>query len=89
MPDSQFDLKSAGKGVLSRWPAPLACFRPELAGFSDHSASVNCHMSLADSIEVVTHTRSLVNGPDILELAKFTAEKALLYGGGYGYWRKL
>jgi len=78
-----------GDGVTTRWAAPFACFRPELAGFSDHSASVNCHQNQADTIETVVFTRRPEVGPDPLALARFTIGRALMDGGGYGYWRNL
>ena len=76
-------------GVATRWAAPFACFRPELGGFSDHSASVNCHTNQADAIEVIVFTRKPRRGPDPLDLARFTIGRALMDGGGYGYWRNL
>lgn len=82
-------MSQIGWGTYSRWSAPFACFRPELGGFSDHSASVNCHMSQDSSIEVVAFTEEISGGPDLLELARFTIGRGLLEGGGYGFVRSL
>lgn len=78
-----------GIGVATCWAAPFACYRPEYAGFSDHSASVNCHTNAADAMEVICLTRKPRFGPDPLDLARFTIGRALLDGGGYGYHRNL
>ncbi len=76
-------------GVASRWATVFACFRPEYGGFSNNSSSVNCHVSHSAPIEIVARTKRPEHGPDPLDLARFTIERALLDGGGYGYWRNL
>ncbi|HUT73787.1 MAG TPA: hypothetical protein VM221_02995 [Armatimonadota bacterium] len=76
-------------GIASHWSVPFACFRPELGGFSDHSASVNCHTNQADVIEAICFTRPPEHGPSPLDLVRFTIGRALLDGGGYGYFRNL
>lgn len=86
-PDTVKDTRETPIGVATCWPAPFSCFRPELAGFSDHSVSVNCHMSQSDVIEVIVFTRKPDAGPDPLELARFTIARALMDGPGYGYFR--
>lgn len=79
-------------------------FRPELAGFSNNSASVNCHLSqyvLADFIPYLTedsdefiHTlniskRSKKMDVSMIELYRYTIELALKNGPGYGSRRDL
>jgi hypothetical protein len=78
-----------GPGVATRWSTIFACFRPELTGFADHSASCTCHTNQADAIEVVCLTRKPADGPNPLDLVRFTIGRALLDGPGYGYWRNL
>ncbi len=80
---------SLNPGLASRWATVFACFRPEYGGFSNNASSVNCHVSHCAPIEVVARTRRPANGPDPLDLARFTVGRALLDGGGYGYWRNL
>jgi hypothetical protein len=76
-------------GIRRHWGTVFSCFRPEYRGFSNHSASCNCHVSQAAPTEIVAHTRRPKIGPDPLALARFTIGRALLDGGGYGYWRNL
>ena len=71
------------------WATVFSCFRPEYRGFSNHSASVNCHLSQGIPMELVAHTRAPADGPNPLDLAKSTLSRALLDGGGYGYFRNL
>jgi hypothetical protein len=71
------------------WGTVFSCFRPEYRGFSNHSASVNCHLSQGAPIEIAVHTRRPAEGPDPLDLSRFCIGKALLDGGGYGYHRNL
>lgn len=82
-------ITQAGSGVKSRWAAVFACFRPEWAGFSNNAASVNCHVNHGAPLDVVARTQRPADGPDPLDLACFTIGRALLDGGGYGYWRNL
>lgn len=88
-PNSDEGSAKPGRGVARHWPTVFSCFRPEYRGFSNHSASVNCHLSQGPPIEIVAHTRKPDIGPDPIDLAHFTLEKALLDGGGYGYFRNL
>ena len=76
-------------GLKRHWATIFSCFRPEYRGFSNNSASVNCHLSQGPPIEIVAHTMPHPKGPNPLDLARFTIEKALLDGGGYGYHRNL
>jgi len=79
----------AGAGVQRHWASVFSCFRPEHGGFSNNSASVNCHLSQGAPIEIAAFTARPKGGPDPIELARFTIARALLDGGGYGYCRNL
>jgi hypothetical protein len=46
-------------------------------------------VSQGPPIDIVAHTRKPANGPNPLDLARYTIGRALLDGGGYGYWRSL
>jgi hypothetical protein len=76
-------------GLRRHWATVFSCFRPEFRGFSNHSASTNCHLSQGPPLEIVAHTKKTDQGIDPLDLARFTLERALLDGGGYGYHRNL
>ncbi|HEY3396157.1 MAG TPA: hypothetical protein VGM19_00710 [Armatimonadota bacterium] len=76
-------------GAASRWAAIFSCFRPEYGGFSNNAASVNCHLSQGAPLDLVACTRPPEHGPDPVALGRFTLERALLDGGGYGYFRNL
>lgn len=76
-------------GVRRHWGSMFACFRPELGGFSNHAASTNCHVNQWAPCELVAYTKCPANGPDPVALAQFTVGRALLGGGGYGYFRDL
>lgn len=79
----------AGEGVRRNWGSVFSCIRPEYRGFSNNAASVNCHLSQLCPTEIASRTAPLAGGPDAAALARFTIRKALLDGGGYGYWRNL
>jgi hypothetical protein len=79
----------ASAAVKRHWATVFSCFRPEHRGFSNHSASVNCHLSQGPPLEIVAHTQQPTRGPRPLDLARFTIGRALLDGGGYGYCRNL
>ena len=83
------DSAQPSRGVRRHWPTVFSCFRPEYRGFSNNSASVNCHLSQGPPLEIAAHTERPANGPDPLELGRFTIGQALLDGGGYGYFRNL
>lgn len=76
-------------GAARQWATTFSCFRPEFGGFSNNAASSNCHLSQGNPIEVIGNTAKPVTGPDPLSLARFTIGRALMDGGGYGYWRNL
>jgi hypothetical protein len=81
--------RKAGDGLRRHWGSIYACFRPEHRGFSNNAASVNCHVSHVAPIEIISTTRKLACGLDPADLSRFTLKRALLDGGGYGYWRNL
>jgi hypothetical protein len=76
-------------GLKRHWSTIFSCFRPEYRGFSNNSASVNCHLSQGPPIEIAVHTQIHPKGPNPIDLARFTIEKGILNGGGYGYHRNL
>jgi hypothetical protein len=75
--------------VRRHWGSVYSCFRPEYGGFSNNSISVNCHVNQHCPMETVVFSQSPERGPDPLALYRFTLERALLGGGGYGFWRNL
>ncbi len=87
-PDTKSRARSSF-GLASNWGAVFACFRPELGGFSNQAASCNCHQNQHGPAELVAFTKPPQHGPRPLALFRFTIERALLDGGGYGYWREL
>ncbi|MEX0653881.1 MAG: hypothetical protein WD534_15800 [Phycisphaeraceae bacterium] len=89
MPDGTREGSELPLGVRRQWGTVFAGFRSEFRGFSNHSASINCHLAQAAPMEVVAHTRRPDVGPDPIELGRFAVGTALLDGGGYGYWRNL
>jgi len=88
-PESNPASPEPSEGLKRHWATVFSCYRPEYRGFSNHSASVNCHLSQGPPIEIVAHTKRPTVGPDPLKLARFTIGKALMDGGGYGYHRNL
>ena len=88
-PAGAADERALPPGVRRHWGSMFACFRPELGGFSNHAASVNCHVNQWAPVELATCTQRPARGPDPLALARFTVGRALLDGGGYGYHRQL
>jgi hypothetical protein len=81
--------RALSTGAAGRWAAIFACFRPEYGGFSNNAASVNCHLSQGGPADLIAFTRPPARGPDPVALGRFTIERALLDGGGYGYFRNL
>ena len=77
------------EGLARHWGSVFSCFRPEHRGFSNNTASVNCHLSQSGPSEIVCSTQKLASGLDPADLERFTLKRALLDGGGYGYWRNL
>ncbi len=75
--------------VRRHWGSVYSCFRPEYGGFSNNAVSVNCHVNQHCPNETVAFTQAPERGPDPLALYRFTLERAVLGGGGYGFWRNL
>jgi len=76
------------EGIRQHWATVFSCYRPEYRGFSNNCISVNCHQGQWSQTEVLLHTDQPASGPDLAAMHRFTVEKALLDGGGYGYWRE-
>jgi hypothetical protein len=87
-PQSASDTR-VGAGLQRHWGSIYSCFRPELGGFSNNAASVNCHVNQWAPSEIVAHTQALDGAVHPLALGRHTVARALLDGGGYGYWRNL
>ena len=86
------DAKPDGRddtGVRRAWGAGFSAFRPELGGFSNNAISTHCHVNQYIAFDFAAFTRRPDNGPDPLDLVKFSLGRALLDGGGYGYHRDL
>ncbi len=75
--------------LRKHWASLFSNFRSEYAGFSNHGASTNCHVNQHGCIDVAVFTARPKVGPDPVSLARFTIERGLLDGSGYGYWRNL
>jgi len=88
-PKTSLEIVEPSVGLKRHWATIFSCFRSEYRGFSNNSASVNCHLSQGPPIEIAVHTLANSKGPNPLDLARFTIEKGLLNGGGYGYHRNL
>ncbi len=83
------DNDKVSSALRRHWGSIYSCFRPEYGGFSNNAVSVNCHVNQGHPAETVVFTQKPINGPDPLELYRFTIERGLLGGGGYGFWRNL
>ena len=83
------DAAKPGLGIRRHWASNFSCYRPERGGFSNHSASVNCHVNQHGQMEVGAFTAKTKSGFNPLDIARFTVERALMDGSGYGYWRNL
>lgn len=77
------------EGLRRHFASVLSLFRAEHRGFSNNAASVNVHSSQNVPAELVPYIRRTRNAPDPIALARYTVERGLLDGGGYGYWRNL
>lgn len=76
-------------GVKRCWTAGFSAFRPEFGGFSNNAISTNCHVNQHVAFDFAAFTARPPDGPDPLDLVKFSIGRALLDGGGYGYHRAL
>jgi hypothetical protein len=70
------------------WGALYSSFRPELGGYSNHAASVHCHVNQWITADLAVFAEPQP-GFAPLDLARYTIGRALLDGGGYGYHRAL
>ncbi len=78
-----------GEAIRRHWAAIYTSYRPEYGGFSNNAVSVNCHVNQHCPAELVAFTATPAGGPDPRDLSRFTLARALLGGGGYGYYREL
>jgi hypothetical protein len=78
-----------GEAIGRHWAAVFSCYRPEYGGFSNNAVSVNCHVNQHCPAELVAFTATPAGGPDPRDLMRFTLARALLDGGGYGFYRAL
>jgi hypothetical protein len=76
-------------GIKQNWTSAFSAFRPEYGGFSNNAISVNCHVNQGVTSDMIVFTKRPKIGPDPMRLARFTLERAILDGGGYGYHREL
>ncbi|MCL5996987.1 MAG: hypothetical protein M1546_13165 [Chloroflexi bacterium] len=78
-----------GEAIARHWASVYTCYRPEFGGFSNNAVSVNCHVNQHCPSEIVAFTQRPSSGPDPMDLYRFTIGRALMDGGGYGYFRNL
>lgn len=76
-------------GLRKCWTAGFSAFRPEFGGFSNNAISTNCHVNQHTACDFAAFTAQPHDGPNPLDLVKFSIGRALLDGGGYGYHRCL
>jgi hypothetical protein len=88
-PRTTKDAAQRGEAIVRHWASVYTCYRPEYRGFSNNSVSVNCHVNQHCPSEIVAFTQQPAGGPDPLEMYRFTVGRALMDGGGYGYFRNL
>ncbi len=93
-PSILLPVQSDKEGTLSNglrkcWSAGFTAFRPELGGFSNNSISSNCHVNQHVAFDFAAFTAKPSCGIDPIELVKFSIGRALMDGGGYGYYRSL
>jgi len=81
--------KKIPNGIRKAWSSIYTSFRPELGGFSNNSISTTCHVNQWAAAEISVFTRKLEACPAPVELFRYTIERALLNGGGFGYHRQL
>lgn len=76
-------------GLRQSWSAGFSAFRPEFGGFSNNAISTNCHVNQYAAFDYAAFTARPKNGPDPMDLVRFSIGRALMDGGGYGYHREL
>lgn len=88
-PQATKPISGWSEGVKTAWSSVFTTFRSEHGGFSNNAISSYCHVNQMGVIDVAARTRKPQVGPDPLQLAKYSIERTLLDGGGYGYYRNL
>lgn len=71
------------EGLRRSWASTFA-FRPEGGGFSNNGFSINCQNCLYFQADLAPYTAAPPDGPDMLELVRYTASLAVQGGPGYG-----
>lgn len=89
LPETEKKEEQLSEGIRKCWAAGFSAFRPEFGGFSNNSISVNCHVNQYVAFDFAAFTAKTDYAVDPLELVKFSVERALMDGGGYGYHRNL
>jgi hypothetical protein len=88
-PQTTKPASAQSEGVKTAWSSVFTTFRPEHGGFSNNAVSNYCHVNQMGVIDIAARTNKPLIGPDPLHLAKYSIERTLLDGGGYGYYRNL
>ncbi len=88
LPDTEKREDELSDGIRRCWAAGFSAFRPEFGGFSNNAISTNCHVNQYVSFDFAAFTAK-TGGISPLEMVKFSIERALMDGGGYGYHRNL
>ncbi len=71
------------EGLRRSWGSTFA-FRPEAGGFSNNGFSINCQNCLYFQADMAPFTACPPDGPDLIELVRYTASLAVQGGPGYG-----
>jgi hypothetical protein len=75
-------------GLRRGWASTFA-FRPEGGGFSNNGFSINCQNCLYFQADEAPYTALPADGPDLIEMVRYTASLAAQGGPGYGcYWEQ-
>jgi len=85
--EPETDKKRLPEGIRKAWSSVYTTFRPELGGFSNSAVSINCHVNQWAAAELSVFTKKPKYGPKPLDLFRYSIERGLLDGGGYGYHR--
>lgn len=89
LPVPEDKLEELSEGLKKSWTAGFSAFRPEFGGFSNNSISTNCHVNQHVAFDYAAFTSQASNTLIPVDLVKFSIERALMDGGGYGYHRNL
>ncbi len=75
-------------GLRRGWASTFA-FRPEGGGFSNNGFSINCQNCLYFQADEAPYTALAPDGPNLIEMVRYTATLAVQGGPGYGcYWEQ-